>query len=168
MIRKATLADIDPIMDIIRETIREMHAYGNTQWNKDYPQQADFLGDIAAGHLYVSEQDCHLLGFVCINQVEPEEYKELPWSKKGKALVIHRMAVNPIYRKKGIGTALMQFAEELAVKENVPYLKTDTYSINEKMNALFIKCGYQFVGEMRFLSREKPFYCYEKLPILPS
>lgn len=31
------------------------------------------------------------------------------------------------------------------------------------MNSLFKKCGYKFVGEMSFLGKEFPFYCYDKL-----
>lgn len=56
-----------------------------------------------------------------------------------------------------------EIADEHALKNNVRYLKTDTYSINTKMNALFVKCGYKLIGEMSFLGKEKPFYCYEKV-----
>ncbi len=78
-------------------------------------------------------------------------------------MVIHRMAVNANYRQQGVATKLMNFAEELALENNVVYLKTDTYSINTKMNSLFKKCGFNLVGEMSFLGKEKPFYCYDKL-----
>ena len=77
-------------------------------------------------------------------------------------MVIHRMAVNPQCRNKGIGTKLINFAEELAIKNKVNYLKADTYSINTKMNSLFRKFNYRFVGEMSFLGKEHSFYCYEK------
>ncbi len=47
-------------------------------------------------------------------------------------MVIHRMAVNPSFRKTGIASKLVDFAEKLAVENNVSYLKSDTYSINSK------------------------------------
>lgn len=78
-------------------------------------------------------------------------------------MVIHRMAVNPKFREQGVATKLMKFAEQLALDNNVLYLKTDTYSINTKMNSLFKKFDFNFVGEMIFLGKEKPFYCYDKL-----
>ncbi|MDU6983597.1 hypothetical protein [Terrisporobacter mayombei] len=40
----------------------------------------------------------------------------------------------------------MNFAEELEIKNKVNYLKTDTYSINTKMNSLFRKFNYKLVG----------------------
>ncbi|WP_246615311.1 GNAT family N-acetyltransferase [Clostridium thailandense] len=161
--RKASIEDTKEIMEIIKETIAEMRTYNNTQWDESYPQEKDFINDIKREELYVTERDGKIVGFVCINKVEPDEYDELNWSLKEVCMVVHRMAVNPNYRRSGIGTELMKFADELALANNIKYLKTDTYSINTKMNALFKKCGYDLVGEMRFLSREKPFYCYEKI-----
>ena len=61
-------------------------------------------------------------------------------------MVIHRMAVNPKFRQQGIATKLIKLAEQLALDNNVVYLKTDTYSINTKMNSLFKKCGFNLVG----------------------
>lgn len=163
MMRKATVADIGRIMTIIERTIKEMSAYGNTQWDVNYPQEGDFLRDIESGDLYVSESDRVITGVVCVNRTEPEEYKDLGWRWTREAMVVHRMAVHPDFRRNGIGTELLLFAEILAFSEGVRYLKTDTYEVNEKMNALFKKCGYCLVGEMRFPSKEKAFFCYDKM-----
>lgn len=163
MIRKATMEDVKDIMKIIEQTIAEMNAYNNTQWNENYPQEKDFINDIQKGDLFVVERKDKLAGFVCINKVEPGEYDGLSWTLNEKNMVVHRMAVNPEYRRSGIGTKLMKFADEFALKNSIRYLKTDTYSLNTKMNALFKKCGYNFVGEMSFLGKEEPFYCYERI-----
>lgn len=163
MIRKATLEDINSIMQIVQETIVEMRSYNNTQWDENYPKVSNFIDDINKGELYVIDEDGELGGFACINKDEPEEYKDLAWKLDTTALVIHRMAVNPKFRRKGIGTKLINFADELALKENIKLLKTDTYSLNTKMQGLFEKCGYTFVGEISFLKKERSFYCYDKL-----
>jgi len=72
------------------------------------------------------------------------------------------MGVSPDHRKIGVGFEMVAFADELAIKNNIKYLKTDTYSLNRNAQGLFQKLGYIFVGEMNFLGKEKPFYCYEK------
>jgi Acetyltransferases len=161
--RKAQLEDIDEIMDIIRMTIPEMHSYNNYQWDEKYPQKKDFLEDIKQGNLYISVRDGKVVAFICVNQVEPDEYSGLLWSSRKEGLVIHRMSVHPEFRRMGIGSELMNFAENLAKKHNISYLKTDTNSMNKKMHALFIKCGYKHIGTMSFMSKEDPFYCYDKL-----
>ncbi|CAH2213039.1 GNAT family N-acetyltransferase [Tepidibacter aestuarii] len=163
MIRKAVLGDLNNIMEIIKETIEEMHSYNNYQWDENYPQSKDFANDIEKGDLYVDDINGQVAGFICVNYVEPDEYNGLDWSFDEKAMVIHRMAVNFNCRNKGIGISLMKFAEELAVANGVKYLKTDTYSLNTKMNSLFKKLDFKLIGEMSFLGKEKPFYCYDKL-----
>ncbi len=160
--RKAILQDINDIMKIITLVVREMRFYHNPQWDEFYPQEKDFLADIREGDLYISERDGRLVGFVCVNKIEPVEYVGLDWSSSRDVLVIHRMAVDPAYRRKGVASELMNFAEELALKNNIAYLKTDTNSINENMKALFLKCGYNYIGEISFLGKETPFYCYDK------
>lgn len=163
MIRKATTIDISKIMEIITATISEMKLYNNTQWDETYPQAVNFLKDIEEGSLYVNELDNEIRGFVCVNYVEPTEYNCISWQFLEKAMVIHRMAVNPNFRNQGVGISLLKFSEELALKNGVSYLKTDTYSINDKMNFLFKKFGFRLAGEMEFLGKEKPFYCYDKI-----
>lgn len=163
MVRKATLTDLKDIIEIIKQTIVEMNSYNNYQWDKNYPQENDFINDIQSEDLFVIEREGKIAGFVCINKVEPVEYNKLNWSLNDKAVVVHRMLVCPAYRKNGIGTELMKYTEEVALKNNLKYIKTDTYSLNTKMNSLFIKCGYKFVGEISFLGKEKSFFCYEKI-----
>ena len=162
MIIQAVKNDIIDIMKIIDLTVKEMKSYNNTQWDENYPKTKDFIIDIENGDLYVEVENTHIKGFICVNYVEPKEYNDLQWSSIEKCMVIHRMAVNPIYRNNGMGSKLMNFAEELALEKGIKYLKTDTYSINTKMNSLFRKFNYKFVGEMNFLGKENSFYCYEK------
>jgi len=162
MIRIATMDDIGSIMKIIQAVIVEMNSYNNFQWDENYPQLKDFAGDIKKGNLYISIKEDIIVGFICINTNQPIEYKGLKWSLSEEALVIHRMGVSPDHRKTGVGFELVMFADELAIKNNVRYLKTDTYSLNTNAQGLFQKLGYVYVGEMCFLGKEKPFYCYEK------
>lgn len=163
MIRKAIINDLDSIMEIVKKIIIEMHRYNNFQWDENYPQAKNFTTDIEKGDLFVSVIENKIVGFICINRDEPIEYEELKWSSAEDALVIHRMGVSPDCRNAGIGSELVEFAVELSKRTGVSYVKTDTNSLNTKAQGLFKKHGYVFVGEMFFLGKEKPFYCYEKV-----
>ncbi|WP_122639542.1 GNAT family N-acetyltransferase [Romboutsia sp. Marseille-P6047] len=163
MIRKARLNDISTIIEIIKSTIEEMKTYNNTQWGENYPLDEDFADDIENGDLYVDDDCGHIKGFICVNFIEPVEYEGLNWSSNDKSMMIHRMAVNPRFRQQGVATELINFAEKLAYYNNVVYLKTDTYSINTKMNSLLKKCGFKFIGKINLFDKEKSFYCYDKL-----
>jgi ribosomal protein S18 acetylase RimI-like enzyme len=161
-VRKASLDDLSDIMRVMQDTVREMHSYNNTQWDEEYPQESDFVEDIEKGELYVAERGGSLAGFICINRIEPDEYKTVPWSRECPSLVIHRMAVDSKCRGQGVGSELVNLAEQLATELQIDYLKTDTYSLNIKAQKLFERCGYRWVGTMSFRGKEKPFKCCEK------
>ena len=163
MIRKAKLSDLDRIMEIISEAVAEMKSYGNTQWDENYPNNETFITDINNNSLYVYEEDNLIKGLGCIDTDEDEEYKNLNWSLNENCMVTHRMAIDSKFRNGGIAGKLMDCCEEIALSNGVRYLKADTYSINTKMNSFFKKRGYNFVGEIKFPSKEKPFYVYEKI-----
>ena len=160
--RKASLDDLSSIMKVMRDTVEEMRSYNNTQWDENYPQESDFAADIEKEELYVADRSGVLAGFICINRVEPNEYKTVPWSRECPSLVIHRMAVDLQYRGQGVGSELVNYAEQLAKNLHIDYLKTDTYSLNTNAQKLFESCGYRWIGTMTFLGKEKPFKCCEK------
>ena len=161
MIRKANLNDVDGIMDIVNQIVVEMKESNNTQWDENYPKAENFKQDIEEGSLYVDEFEGDLIGFVCINDVQPDEYKEMNWISDEDALVIHRMGINPKYRRQGKAKNLIRYAENLALDNGIMYLKTDTNSMNIKMYNLFKKCGFRFVGQMKFMGKTDVFYCYD-------
>jgi GNAT superfamily N-acetyltransferase len=166
MIRKATEVDLERIMELIIRVVRDMREEGIDQWNDDYPARSDFLADILAGELYLDESDEEprgIRGVVCINQVEPEEYRTASWSKPGPAVVIHRLAVNPDYRRRGVAAGLFSLAEDQARRNGSLYIRSDTYSRNAKMNALFVRQGYVRAGDIHFRGRVEVFHCYDKV-----
>ena len=106
-------------------------------------------------------EDEQLKGFISINEDFPQEYSELNW-KAEDFLVIHRLAVNPAYRKEGVATRIMHFAEQLAVERGIKFLKSDTSEFNVGMNRLFNKFYYVQVGQIQLGEKEFRFNCYEK------
>ena len=161
--RKATLKDLDGIMVIIKKIVKEMNSYGNYQWDDSYPAPSDFTDDIEKGDLYVEETGEKIASFICLNNVEAPEYKELEWSSGQKALVVHRMGVNPDFRGMGLAKKLMEFADELAVEKELHYIKVDTSSENIKMDSLLKKCGFKYIGMVQFAGVDGDFCCYDKI-----
>lgn len=161
MIRKATLKDVDKIMDIIKKIIIEMKEQGNKQWDENYPIREDFINDIEKENLYVDEFNEDITSFICLNYEQPDEYKDLKWTSDKKVLVIHRMGVNPSFRRQGKAKNLIRYAKNFAINNKIESIRTDTNSKNLKMDNLFKKCGFEFVGEIHFFKKEDPFYCYD-------
>ena len=128
MLRLATMQDLTRIMAIVQDTVREMHAYGNYQWDEVYPTEQDFAADITQGDLFVSEAEGQICGLICINQTEPAVYADAGWTLAEKALVLHRMAVDPDLRGRGTGSELLQQAETLALSLGLRYSSSVKWS----------------------------------------
>lgn len=162
-IRKATLDDIEPIMELIRRVVPLMRASGNQQWSSDYPNAAIFRRDLELDQLWVAEDGNAIVGIAAITQDQSPEYADAGWDLSEAALVVHRLATAPEARGQGIARALMLHAELIAHERRIQILRADTNSENQPMQRLFSKLGYTFAGEIGLAGRPGlRFYCYGK------
>ncbi|MEK4668116.1 GNAT family N-acetyltransferase [Niallia sp. FSL R7-0271] len=162
-IRLATINDLDAIMNIAAKTIKIMNEEGNDQWSDKYPAEKDFKTDIENSSAFVAIMDEEVVGSIAIDRIGGKNYDLIEWTLTEKNFyVIHRLMVDPEIRGGGIASKLLAFAEIIAIENDTFYLKTDTYAINEKAQNLFLKNGFNKVGELHFPGKERPFYCFDK------
>jgi len=162
-IRPATLNDVPQIMQIIRAVVPAMRAAGNLQWDSTYPNPGVFENDIADDQLWVAEIDHEIAGVAAITTEQYPEYADVGLDINETAIVVHRLAVDPKFRGKGIAAALLTQAEQVAVERGIDVLRIDTNTQNQATRALFPKMGYVFAGEIGLVFRPGlRFCCYEK------
>jgi len=163
IIRRALLSDVPSIMQVIADVVPAMRESGNYQWDHTYPNSAVFEEDIAVDQLWVAELDNEIAGVAAITTEQYPEYATVGLDINETAIVVHRLAVSPRFRGKGIAAALMQQAESEAIKRDIKTLRIDTNTANQATQKLFPKMGYRFAGEMGLDFRPGlSFYCYEK------
>jgi GNAT superfamily N-acetyltransferase len=163
-IRLARKADIPKIMHLVSKVVPLMQAAGNFQWGNDYPNPEVFTKDIAISQLWVAELGDEVVGVSAITTDQDPEYVDAGWDINDKAIVTHRLAVDPDRQGMGIAKALMVQAEEVARTTGITILRVDTNSENKATQALFPKLGYTFSGEISLAKRPGlRFFCYEKL-----
>lgn len=160
MIRPAQVADLEAIEAALPAIVAAMKAAGNDQWSADYPTRTDFARDLEAGTLFVDEAG-GIRGFGVFDGHEPPAYDELPWTVPRPALVIHRLAVVPGFRRLGVAEGLFAFAEARA-RALGRGLRSDTAEANSGMNGLFSKRGWRQVGGLRFPHASGGFVAWEK------
>lgn len=160
---RAEQADIDEIMVLIKDCIRDMQARGSDQWDETYPTRAIFNGDIRSGTLFLAKKDTAIQAVMVLNEEQPSEYLKLPWTTAGKILTVHRLAVLPRCQQQGIGQLLMEFAADYGIHNGYTAIHLDTYSANNRAQGLFERCGYRRLPvEFSFQGRSRPFYAFEK------
>ena len=172
LLRRAALEDLAQIVEICGKAVAILNADGNFQWNSSYPLQSDFERDIKDNVLWVAVVGGNVAGFAALTCDQPDEYAEVGLDISETCIVPHRVAVDPIFRGKGIAVKFMQIAEALAKEAGYKYVRVDTNSMNIAMQNLFVKLGYQYCGP-DFKFKEKPpvngvemtFKCYQKIMV---
>ncbi|WP_312187584.1 GNAT family N-acetyltransferase [Sphingobacterium sp.] len=162
-IRKATLVDKDRIWEIIQQAIALRKAQGSRQWQDGYPNEDVVQSDLDKEYAYVVEHENSIVGYVAIIfDVEPA-YNDIDgkWLSDGKYVGIHRLASAQDPHVKGVGTAIMQGVEQIAIDHDVYSIKVDTNFDNGGMLHVFEKLGYQYCGEVHFRGAARK--AYEKL-----
>jgi GNAT superfamily N-acetyltransferase len=162
-IRLATANDIPAIMQLINQVVPLMIASGNHQWDNTYPNAQVFANDILQNQLWVAVVDDEIGGVSAITTDQDAEYAHVGWDITEVAIVTHRLAVSPRFQGLGIAAALLQKAEDEAIRRHIKTLRIDTNSLNKATQKLFPKMGYTFIGEIGLDFRPGLlFYCYEK------
>jgi len=162
-IRLAEMDDVDGVMLLVRKAVPLMRASGNLQWDDRYPNAAAFGLDVKDGQLWVAEIDGQIAGVAAFTTEQEPEYADAEWDFSQGAVVVHRLAVDPDFRGKGVAGALMLQAERVAAESGISVVRVDTNSQNEATRKLFPKLGYVYAGEIGL--RFRPglrFLCYEK------
>ena len=162
-LRRAQLEDVPAIMAVIRRVVPLMRAAGNLQWDDVYPNPEVFSRDIQKEQLWVAEIDGAIAGVAAITEDQEPEYARVGWDITERAIVVHRVAVDPEFRGRGIAEALMRQAEIVATERNISVLRVDTNTQNMATQKLFPKLGYKLSGETELGFRVGlRFLCYEK------
>lgn len=63
-----------------------------------------------------------------------------------KAIYLHRIATHPNFRGRGYINKIIAWAKEYATKKNIDFIRMDTHSGNEQLNAHYIRSGFTHIG----------------------
>jgi ribosomal protein S18 acetylase RimI-like enzyme len=163
MIQQAKLSEIEQILAITKACGERMTLEGMNQWNENYPNSEAFQKDIERNELYVFLAEESIIGSIVISTKMDEDYKTVDWvTETSNHYYIHRLAVHPDHQGKGIARKMMDFAENLAIENNLVSIRLDTFSKNIRNQKFYENRGYQRLGNIYFKGQsEFPFYCYE-------
>ncbi len=163
VVRRAVEGNIAEIMALVGRSVPLMRVAGNLQWDDGYPNAEVFAEDVRLRQLWVAELDGQVAGVAAITTEQSPEYADVGWDLKEPAVVVHRLAVDPEFRGRGVAERLMRQAEVVATDWGIGVLRVDTNTRNLATQGLLPKLGYTLAGEIGLEFRPGlRFYCYEK------
>lgn len=151
-LRRATMADFDRIIAILKYGANQLAERGVDQWQGDYPSKAQIKEDIENGWAFLAiSEDQETVGAIAIVDGPDHVYDHLDgkWlSDTNKYVVIHRVAIHSQHSGKGYATELLQ-AVINDIKNNrddIDSIRIDTHEDNKAMQHLIAKMGFSKVG----------------------
>lgn len=151
MIHKATKEDVSGIAKIYDE-IHDAEEQGTvvTGWIRGiYPTRQVAEDGVAAGEMFVYEENGEILSSARINQEQVDVYSQIPWEYEAsddEVMVLHTLVVSPRAQGKGIARQMLAFYEEIALQNGCPVLRIDTNARNLAARSMYAKHGYREAG----------------------
>lgn len=161
--RKAEIAEIPQIWDILQSAIRRRKEDGSDQWQDGYPNPEVVKNDIGKEAGFVLTDGETIVGYSAILINDEPEYAKIEgkWLTNDDFVVFHRVAISEKYLGKGLAQIMMGFIEDFARNNNVYSVKADTNFDNFAMMKIFEKLGYTFCGHVYFRGGQRK--AYEKV-----
>jgi ribosomal protein S18 acetylase RimI-like enzyme len=158
------LKELKEVKQFYSEITADLREKGVFQWDRFYPNRFIIKSDLKKGSFFGILNGKKLIGAVVIDTKESKKYQELKWNDvKATPVVIHRLAVHPLYQGQGYGKQLLRFAEEYANELGYSSIRLDVYSQNEGALKMYERAGYRERGVIRFPFRSVPYKCFEKI-----
>lgn len=151
MIRQAVITDLDRIEEGYHDHFlyeKEHGAY--TVFKEDvYPTRKHAEEALRNRALYVYEEKGIIAGSMILDKAQPDEYAKIDWPSQARpdqVSVIHLVMVHPGAARKGIGSALVNYAMEEAKRHSRMAVRLDTGEQNTPAVSLYRKLGFQLAG----------------------
>lgn len=149
--RRAEIADMDALLDILEQAKAYLRESGVDQWQEGYPNREVLAADIEAGRGWLFEcvDNGEIAGYECVAMTPEVCYREIDgaWLTEGENYaVIHRAMAAARYRGTRLAAEMFSFAAELAAGMGRLSVRVDTHRDNKAMNRLCEKQGFTYCG----------------------
>ena len=149
--RRAEIADMDALLDILEQAKAYLRESGVDQWQEGYPNREALAADIEAGRGWLFEcvDNGEIAGYECVAMTPEVCYREIDgaWLTEGENYaVIHRAMAAARYRGTRLAAEMFSFAAELAAGMGRLSVRVDTHRDNKAMNRLCEKQGFTYCG----------------------
>jgi ribosomal protein S18 acetylase RimI-like enzyme len=141
-LRLAHPGDVDPLLDLLGAGARYARSHGIDMWPDRFSSEL-LLGDIGRRELYVGHLGGVLVATLTHTFADPTVWGD----DDGRASYVHRLAVSPDQRGKGLGDELLAWAGKKGLARGRPLLRLDTLHENARLRAWYEASGFAHVRD---------------------
>ena len=140
--------EIDQCFEILNSARAFQREQGFVQWPDGYPPRSAIEEDVHSGKGYVVKVDGQIACYMCIGLDGDPAYPAIKgaWHSDLPYVVIHRLAMAPQFRNKGLSTRVFALIEEFCKGAKISNLRIDTDEKNLRMRYVLEKNGFSYCG----------------------
>ena len=149
--RKARAEDYMNLCRFYDEVIRQQENDLYTpMWTRGvYPDESDIAFHLQQGHFLLLTEDGRIAAAAALSLQEDEMYRDFNWPSEideDQIAVIHLLAVNPDFRGRQLGKAILDYCICEAQK-SCRAIHLDVMPGNLIAEKLYLSAGFRFAGE---------------------
>lgn len=147
-VRKATVDDVDAVMDFYYRVIDEMAGTDfDILWEHDvHPSDAFLHESVERGYMYLGiVDDGEIACAMVIDRDAAPGYEHVPWRVAGpedEVGIVHAVATMAVYHGRGYATRMFEEAFPMARADGLKSLHLDTFVDNVRSHGLYDKLGF--------------------------
>ncbi|MDM1293191.1 GNAT family N-acetyltransferase [Sphingobacterium sp. N143] len=140
-ISNTTHNDWNKVIELFRKAMQLQGKNGYKVWEKI--DEKGVQKDINNGLQYKIVQHGDLLCVFSIQLSDPFIWQE---RDKGDAIYLHRIVVNPDFKGQKQFAKVLHWSKLYGIRNNLKYIRMDTWADNRKIIAYYRSFGFEFVG----------------------
>jgi predicted N-acetyltransferase YhbS len=156
-VRSARREDVEAVAGLLDEATVWVSELGHEQWPLPFPR-AELAAAIDRGEVYLGEVNGEPVGTVTILLDDPVYWGERP----PDALYVHKLAVRRDRAGRGVGAALVEWAETRAAAAGRGFLRLDCLRGDPGIRAYYERLGFEHRGDLDDHARGLVLSLYER------
>jgi ribosomal protein S18 acetylase RimI-like enzyme len=145
-VRPATAEELPLVASILDEATAYVATKGYPQWPTPFPVE-EIAPACAAQELFVVEEDAEVAAVFVLVWDDPRFWGERP----PDAAYLHKLAVRRRFAHRGLGVAIVRWAEDQARAAGRPYLRLDCLRDNPWIRSFYEGLGFEPRGELELV-----------------
>ena len=142
------LCEVPRLLDFYQRVVEETNNMAHqVRWVYGlHPAEEMIRGYVMRGMLYDLEAERDVVAAVAVTPFQTEEYHGVSWQaalKDEEVAVVHLLAVNPRYQKRGYAKAIMKEVMSQARREGLKAVSLDALASNTSAHRLYESLGFQ-------------------------
>ena len=137
------LDELPAFSEILQEVARWLETTGEPLWEIEKLEPEALLTKNTLDELFLGRLEGTPVATMILQHEDIPFYPDDP---PGEALYLHKLAVRRSASGHGVSTEMLTWAQDYATRLGKRYLRLDTSSERPKLNALYRKYGFSYVG----------------------